>query len=53
LLPDGISDKFRQIGFFGILIVILLMRLDPFRNFILSVVLIIRIPYEFLIQQFI
>jgi Zn-dependent protease len=52
-LPDGISDKFRQIGFFGILIVILLMRLDPFRNFILSVVLIIRIPFEFLIQQFI
>jgi Zn-dependent protease len=52
-LPEEIGEKFRQIGFFGILIVILLMRFEPFRNFILSVVLILRIPYEILIHQFV
>lgn len=52
LLPAEIGERYRQIGFFGVLIVILLMRLELFRNFFLSVVRAIRIPYEFIIHQF-
>jgi Zn-dependent protease len=53
LLPAEVGEYFRQIGFFGILIIIMLMRLEPFRNFILSIVLTIRLPYEILINQFV
>ena len=35
LLPAEVGERYRQIGFFGILIVIMLMRLEPFRNFVL------------------
>jgi Zn-dependent protease len=52
LLPAELNERFRQIGFFGILLVILLMRLDPFRNFILTVVTTVRIPYEIFVNQF-
>jgi Zn-dependent protease len=51
-LPAEISERYRQIGFFGILLVIVLMRLDPFRNFILTVVMIVRVPYEIFINKF-
>jgi Zn-dependent protease len=53
LLPPELGERFRQIGFFGILLVILLMRLDPVRNFILTVVMTVRIPYEMFINKFI
>ncbi len=52
LLPAEIAERYRQIGFFGILLVILLMRLDLFRNFIFTVVMAVRIPYEIFIHQF-
>jgi Zn-dependent protease len=52
LLPAELNERFRQIGFFGILLVILLMRLDPFRNFILTVVTTVRVPYEIFVNQF-
>jgi Zn-dependent protease len=52
ILPAGIGERYRQIGFFGILLVIMLMRLDPFRNFIFTVVMTVRIPYEIFIRQF-
>jgi len=52
LLPAEIGERYRQIGFFGILLVIMLMRLDPFRNFIFTVVMTVRIPYEIFIHQF-
>jgi Zn-dependent protease len=52
LLPAEIGERYRQIGFFGILLVIMLMRFDPFRNFIFTVVMTIRIPYEIFIHQF-
>ncbi len=51
LLPPVIGERFRQIGFFGILLVIMLMRIDPFRNFILTVVMTVRIPYELFMNQ--
>jgi Zn-dependent protease len=52
LLPAELGERYHQIGFFGILLVILLMRLDPFRNFIFTVVMMMRIPYEIFIHQF-
>lgn len=52
LLPPEIGERVRQIGFFGIILVILLMRLDPVRNFILTVVMTVRIPYEMFINKF-
>jgi Zn-dependent protease len=52
LLPESIAERFRQIGFFGILIVILLMRLEPFRHAIISIVLTLRIPYDIIISIF-
>ncbi|MCX6122451.1 MAG: site-2 protease family protein [Ignavibacteriales bacterium] len=52
ILPAEIGERYRQIGFFGILLVIMLMRLDPFRNFILTVVMTVRIPYEIFINKF-
>ena len=52
MLPAEMGERYRQIGFFGILLVIMLMRLDPFRNFIFTVVTTIRIPYEIFVNQF-
>ena len=49
LLSSKIAEQYRQIGFFGILLVILLMRFDPFRNIVISVVLILRMPLDILI----
>jgi Zn-dependent protease len=53
ILPPALGERYQQVGFFGILIVIMLMRLDPVRNFILTIVFTMRAPYEFLINQFI
>jgi Zn-dependent protease len=52
LLPPELGERFRQIGFFGILLVIMLMRLEPVRNFILTVVMTVRIPYEIFLHHF-
>ena len=52
LLPPVLGERFRQIGFFGILLVIMLMRLDPVRNVILTVVMTVRVPYEIFIHHF-
>jgi Zn-dependent protease len=53
LLPAGMGQRYQQIGFFGILLVIMLMRLDPVRHVILTIVTTVQIPYEILIKQFI
>lgn len=53
LLPEGIGERFRQIGFFGILLVIMLMRLDPVRHVILTIVTTVQIPYEVFVHQFV
>jgi len=52
LLPSHLGERYRQVGFFGIILVIGLMRLDPFRNAVLSVVMAVRIPYEIFIHRF-
>jgi len=51
LLPAKIGEQYRQIGFFGILMVILLMRLEPFRYAVISVVLTLRMPLDILITM--
>jgi Zn-dependent protease len=50
LLPPELGERYRQIGFFGILLVILLMRFEPFRHTVIAIVLTIRLPYEALIH---
>jgi Zn-dependent protease len=49
LLPERVSDQFRQIGFFGILIVIMLMRIEPFQHAVFSIVRTLRMPLDVLI----
>lgn len=50
LLPPDLGAKFRRIGFFGILIILVLMRFDPFRQAVLMVVRSLLLPYQILIE---
>jgi len=50
LLPEKIGEQFQQIGFFGILIVIMLMRIAPFQHAVFSIVLALRMPLDALIS---
>ncbi len=52
LLPDEIGAQYRRIGFAGIILIIILMRVEVFRTMVLSVVSTILIPYKFLITLF-
>jgi Zn-dependent protease len=49
MLPAEAGERFRQIGFFGIFIIIILMRVDLFRNFFISIVTLMQWPYKMLI----
>lgn len=49
LLPEEMSYQYRSIGFFGIFLIILVMRWQPFALFFYSVISTIRAPFEFLI----
>ena len=53
LLPDHISEQYRQIGFFGIFLIILLMRNAAFSNFFGSIVSTIAFPFLSIIDAFI
>ncbi len=50
ILPDRLAESYRQIGFFGIFIVIFLMRVPSFSSIFFSIVRAIAFPIEFLIQ---
>ncbi|CUU08988.1 Zn-dependent protease (includes SpoIVFB) [Candidatus Thermokryptus mobilis] len=50
ILPDRLGESYRQIGFFGIFIVIFLMRVPAFSTIFFSIVRAIATPFEFLIQ---
>ncbi len=50
LLPPSLGERYRQIGFAGILIIILLMRLEPVRIAVFSTVQFILIPYSLLVS---
>lgn len=49
-LPDNISEQYRNIGFFGIFIVILLMRVDVFRAIFFGIIETIAFPLLMLIN---
>ncbi len=53
LLPDKLSIPYRQIGFLGIFVIILLMRVDGFRTIFFTIVQLISYPFISLIQIFI
>ncbi len=53
VLPPEIGERYRQIGFFGILIVILLMRIPAFQQVVISFVFLLRTPLDLLISLFI
>jgi len=53
LLPTRVSDQYRQIGFFGIFLVILLMRNASFSSFFGSIVSTIAFPFEVIIRTLI
>lgn len=50
ILPDQISNQYRNIGFFGIFIIILLMRVEGFRLIFSSIIETIAIPFILLIN---
>ena len=51
LLPDTAAAAYRQIGFFGILVVIMLMRVPFVRDILYGIVGLIQAPYILLIHQ--
>jgi Zn-dependent protease len=50
LLPQKIGEQYRKIGFFGIIIVIMLMRIDTFNYAIESMIQTLCIPFVLLIN---
>jgi len=50
LLPPEAAGRYRQIGFMGIFIILILMNVPPFRRFVLTVVQTIEAPYDLLIR---
>lgn len=52
ILPDNLSIPYRQVGFFGIFIIIMLMRLEGFRMIFFSIVQTIAVPFVQLINIF-
>ena len=53
LLPPAIGARYRQIGFAGIILLLLIMRVPFVRESILSVVETLEIPYHFIIRLFV
>jgi Zn-dependent protease len=53
LLPERAGNQYRQIGFFGIFLIILLMRNASFSNIFGSIVSTIAFPFEVIIRTFI
>lgn len=52
LLPQNIADRYREIGFAGILFIIIMMRLAPVWNAVLAAVHFVLVPYMVLLNFF-
>jgi Zn-dependent protease len=52
-LPPHLREPYQRIGFFGIIIIILLMSLQPFNMIFQEIISVIRLPYEILIRMFV
>lgn len=53
LLPDETADRFKSIGFFGVFIILILLRWPPFHNIFISIVQYIMVPFKMLIEIFV
>ena len=53
ILPDETADRFKSIGFFGVFIILILLRWPPFHNIFISIVQYIMVPFKMLIQIFV
>lgn len=52
LLPPDLGEQYRRIGFFGIILVLFLMRYPPFRSFFWGIIQAIAFPFNTLIGVF-
>ena len=50
LLPKRLADAYRQVGFFGILVLLVAMRWEPFQAAFSMVRSWLQLPYDLLIQ---
>jgi Zn-dependent protease len=50
LLPDNLSEQYQRLGFYGIFIVLIIMRWQPFSMLFSSIISILSYPYFMLIQ---
>ena len=52
LLPDDLSDRYRSVGFFGIFLILILMRWHPFNALFSAVIGALAYPFELMIDMF-
>ncbi len=52
LLPPEFAERYRRIGFFGIFLILMLMRMPAFKSAFMSIVVSLAAPYEFMIFMF-
>jgi len=52
LLPPEFAEGYRRIGFFGIFLILMLMRMPAFKSAFMSIVVSLAAPYEFMIFMF-
>lgn len=52
LLPENIANRYRQIGFAGILFIIIMMRLEPVWHAVLATVHFVLVPYMVILDLF-
>ncbi|MBI1806944.1 MAG: site-2 protease family protein [Ignavibacteria bacterium] len=53
LLPHGLSQRYRSLGFFGIFIILMLMRWQPFAVFFGTVIEVLEFPFQMVIHAFV
>lgn len=52
ILPPALGEQYRKVGFLGIVLIIVLMRLDAVRTAVLSIIHHVLVPYQLLIEWF-
>lgn len=52
MMPDEMSARYRSVGFFGIFIILLLMRWPPFSMLFTYIIETLTLPFQFLIHIF-
>jgi Zn-dependent protease len=52
MMPDDLSDRYRSVGFFGIFVILLLMRWPPFSMLFMFIIETLTLPFQFLIHIF-